>query len=50
MFKSLFNLANDLATIVSAPVEMVVDLVAIPVKEVANVAKELVADVKSIGD
>lgn len=46
MFGSLFNLVKDVGTIVTAPVEAVVDIVAKPVHEVAKVVEELAKDVK----
>lgn len=50
MFGSLFEIVKDTTRIVTAPVEMVVDIVSIPVKEVANVAQDLVEEVKSLKD
>jgi hypothetical protein len=50
MFGSLFEIVKDTTRIVTAPVEMVVDIVSIPVKEVADVAQELVEEVKSLKD
>lgn len=50
MFGSLLGLVTDTVKIVTAPVEMVVDLVSIPVKEIAKVTQELVKDVKSLKD
>ena len=50
MFGSLFEIVKDTTRIVTAPVEMVVDIVSITVKEVADVAQELVEDVKSLKD
>ena len=48
MFTSLFEIVKDTAKIVSAPVEMVLDVVSVPVKLVAEATGELVKDVKSI--
>jgi hypothetical protein len=50
MFGSLFEIVKDTTRIVTAPVEMVVDIVSIPVKEVASVAQDLVEEVKSLKD
>lgn len=50
MFGSLFEIVKDTTRIVTAPVEMVVDIVSIPVKEVAEVAQDLVEEVKSLKD
>lgn len=47
---SLIDVCEDVATIVAAPVEIAVDLVSVPVKELADVAKTMVQDVKSIKD
>lgn len=48
MFGSLFNIVKDVATVVTAPVEMVIDIVSVPVKIAAETASGLVKDVKSI--
>ncbi|WP_298406517.1 hypothetical protein [Janthinobacterium sp.] len=50
LLKSLGGLAADVVQVVAAPVEMVVDVAAAAVKPAAEVAKELVADVKSLKD
>lgn len=50
LFDSVFDLVSDVATIVTKPVEAAVDLVSVPVKEVANVVKDLANDVKSLKD
>lgn len=50
MFNSLFEVVKDVTRVVTAPVEMVVDLVSIPVKAVADGATELVKEVKSLKD
>jgi len=41
MFKSIFGLVSDVATIVTAPVEMAVDATRIITKPLAEVAKSL---------
>ena len=48
MFGSLFDIVRDVTKIVAAPVEMALDIVSVPVKAVAEVAEDLVKDVKSI--
>lgn len=48
MFGTLFDIVKDTAKIVTAPVEMALDVVSVPVKVVAEVAEELIKDVKSI--
>jgi hypothetical protein len=50
LFNSLVDLAADVATVVAAPVKIVVDLTGAAVKPVAEVAKTLVDDVKSLKD
>lgn len=50
LLKSVVDLATDVATVVVAPVEMVVDLTGAAVKPIAEVAKELAKDVKSLKD
>lgn len=50
LLKSLGGLAADVAQVVAAPVEMVVDVAAAAVKPVAEAAKELVDDVKRLKD
>ncbi len=50
LLKSLGGLVANVVQVVAAPVEMVVDVAAGAVKPVADTAKELVADVKSIKD
>jgi hypothetical protein len=50
IFESLVQLAEDTVDIIAAPVEMAVDLVGAAVKPVAEVARELVEDVKSLKD
>lgn len=48
LFDSVFSLVSDVVTVVAAPVEMVVDVAGAVVKPIAEEAKELVKDVKSI--
>lgn len=48
LFKSVVDLAADVAQVVVAPVEIVSDLAGAAVKPVAEVAKDLIADVKSL--
>lgn len=50
LLTSLTGLATDAARVVIAPVEIAVDLAGAAVKPVAEVAKTLVADVKSLKD
>jgi len=50
LLKSVADLATDVATVVTKPVEMAVDLTGAAIKPVAEVAKELAKDVKSIKD
>ena len=50
MFGSLFSIVEDVATVVTAPVEIVLDVVSVPVNLVAEAAEDLVKDVKSIKD
>lgn len=50
MFGSLFDLAKDVTRIVVTPVEAVVDLVSVPVKEVADAVETLANDIKSLKD
>lgn len=50
MFSSLFDVVKDVTKIVTAPVEVAVTLVSIPVKAVAEVTQTLVEDVKSLKD
>jgi hypothetical protein len=50
MFGSLFNVVLDTARIVTAPVEIVLDVVAVPIQAIAEVASDLVEDVKSLKD
>lgn len=48
LLKSIGELASDVLEVVVAPVEMVVDLAGAVVKPVAEIARELVDDVKSV--
>jgi hypothetical protein len=50
LLKSLTDLAGDVATVALAPVAIVVDLTGAAVKPLAEVAKDLAADVKSLKD
>lgn len=50
MFGSLFGVVTDVVKIATAPVEIAVDLVSVPVKLVADVAEEVVKEVKSLKD
>ena len=50
LFKSVVDLATDVAQVVVAPVEMAVDLTDAVVKPVAEVAKDLANDIKSLKD
>lgn len=50
MFKSIFGLVKDVATIVIAPVEIAVDLTRTVTKPVADVAKEVTEEIKNITD
>ncbi len=50
LFKSITDLATDVATVALAPVAIVADLAGAAVKPMAEVAKELADDVKSLKD
>lgn len=50
LLKSVVDLVTDAAAVVVAPVEMAVDLADAAVKPVADAAKELAKDVKSLKD
>ena len=50
LFKSVADLAVDVVKVAAAPVEIVADLAGAAVKPIAEVAKDLVADVKSLKD
>jgi len=47
MFGSLFDLAEDVCDIVSAPVEIVAETARVVTKPIADVAKEVVEEVKT---
>lgn len=50
LFKSACDLVGDAAKVALAPVEMAVDLAGAAVKPLAEVAQDLVADIKSLKD
>ena len=50
LLKSVVDLATDVVKVAAAPVEIVTDLAGAAIKPVAEVAKDLVADVKSLKD
>jgi len=50
LFKSVVDLAADVATVVVAPVEIAVDLAGAAVKPVAEVARDLAKGFKSMKD
>lgn len=50
LFDSIFDLAKDVAAVVATPIEMAVDLTGAAVKPIAEAAKELASDVKSLKD
>lgn len=50
MFSSVFDLVKDVATVVTAPVKIAVDIVSVPVGLLADAADTLVKDVKSLKD
>jgi hypothetical protein len=50
LFGSLIDLTTDVVRVVAAPVEAVVDLAGAVVKPIADVAEDLVSDIKSIKD
>jgi diacylglycerol kinase len=50
LFKSVIDLATDVAEVVATPVEMAVDLVGAAVKPLAEVAADLKNDIKSLKD
>ena len=50
LFKSVVDLATDVVKVAAAPVEIVADLAGAAIKPAAEVAKDLVADVKSLKD
>ena len=47
MFKSLLNLTGDLVKIATAPVEVAADLARVVTKPVADVAEDVVDEVKA---
>lgn len=46
MFKSLFDLAQDVVDIATAPVKIAVDLTRAAVKPMADMAREVVDEIK----
>lgn len=50
LFDSLIGLGKDVVDIVKAPVEIAVDAARVVTKEVANMANEVVKDVKEEAD
>lgn len=50
LLKSVVDLATDVVKVAAAPVVIVTDLAGAAVKPIAEVAKDLVADVKSLKD
>lgn len=50
LFKSLTDLAGDVAAVVVAPIEMAVDLTGAAVKPLAEAANDLTDDIKSLKD
>lgn len=50
LLKSVVELAADVAEVVTKPVEMVVDLADAAIKPVAEAAKDLADDIKSLKD
>ena len=50
LFKSVVDLATDVVEVVAAPVEAVIDLADAAVKPVAEVARALANDIKSLKD
>jgi hypothetical protein len=50
LLESLVDLTTDVVKVVAAPVEMAVDLAGAVVKPVAEVASDLVDDIKSLKD
>lgn len=50
LLKSITDLAGDVAKVALAPVEIAVDLTAAAVRPLAEAAKGLTADVKSLKD
>lgn len=50
LLKSITDLTVDVVTVVAAPVEIVVDLAGAAVRPIAEVAKELTDEIKSLKD
>lgn len=50
LFKSVAELATDVVKVVATPVEMITDLADAAIKPVAEVARELADDIKSLKD
>lgn len=50
LLKSVVELATDVAEVVVKPVEMAVDLADAAIKPIAEVAKDLADDIKSLKD
>lgn len=50
IFDSIFSITGNIAKVVLAPVEMALDVVDAAVQPIADAAKDMVDDVKSIKD
>ncbi len=50
MFKSIFNLAEDVARVVTAPVEILSDIAQVVTKPSADLAQDIVDEVKGLID
>ncbi len=50
LFDSVVSLVKDVGSIVASPVEMAVDLISVPVKEVVEVVNDLKEGIKSLKD
>jgi hypothetical protein len=50
LFESVVDLATDVVKVAAAPVEIAVDLAGAVVKPVAEVAQDIVKEVKSLKD
>ena len=50
LFDSVFDLTKDVVKIATAPVEAVVDIISVPVKEIAEETETLLDDIKSLKD
>lgn len=46
MFKSLLGIVSDVATVVTAPVEIALDVTRVVTKPIADLAEEAAAEVK----